>query len=150
MATQVALGGTSSPSQWRVTAFNPVRSAEGLDYERCAALHNELLQIGWTGSGKRLEYSADEDQAEVLDHRSWFDFHGQAADSVRDKLSPSVIAFLERALVVGNHSLFYYVNGLAYPGYLWLNHEHDDDADPYRYMTLYAANDVSSQPDGLV
>lgn len=124
----------------------------GLDYERCAALHNELLEIGWVGSGRRLEYDANDDQAEVLHRRTWFEYYGEDAERVRSRLSPSLAAFLERALVIdANHSLFYYVSCLAHPDYLWLNHQWEaEDTEPDRYMTLYVANDIASKLDGLV
>ena len=153
MDTQISLtGGSSLPSPWRVTAENPVRMTPGLDYERCAALHNELLEIGWVGSGRRLEYDANDNQAEVLHRRTWFEYYGEDAERVRSRLSPSLAAFLERALVIdANHSLFYYVSCLAHPDYLWLNHQWEaEDTEPDRYMTLYVANDIASKLDGLV
>ncbi|KAI4595872.1 hypothetical protein KJ359_006511 [Pestalotiopsis sp. 9143b] len=121
-----------------------------MDYERCAALHNELLELGWAGSGKSLEYNAADDQALVLHRVSWFDHHGDAAAQVRSLLSPSLVAFLEQALDSPNgHSLSYDVNGLSPPGFLFLNNNLDPD-EPNRYVTLYVANLIATHPDGLV
>lgn len=121
-----------------------------MDYERCAALHNELLELGWVGSDKALEHDAADDQTPVLHRVSWFDRHGDAAAQVRSRLSPSLVAFLEQALDSPNgHSLFYHVNGLSPPGFLFLNNNLDQD-EPDRYVTLYVANLIATHPDGLV
>lgn len=137
MAAQIPI---SDISPWRVSPANPVRFQNGFDYERCAALHNELLEVGWTGSGKSLD---------ALERRTWSDFHGEEAEGVRNRLSEELMAFLERALVVeeGDHSLFYYVNGLSYPDNMWTNHE---GGESDRFLTLYAANDLAEHPDGIV
>jgi hypothetical protein len=85
---------------------NPVRFGDHFDYERCAALHNKLLEVGWVGSGKLLD---------SLERRTWFDFHGDGAERVRGRLSDQLVVFLERAHVVAGdefHSLFYYVIAL--------------------------------------
>ncbi|KAL7941917.1 hypothetical protein V8C42DRAFT_163763 [Trichoderma barbatum] len=37
---------------------------EGLDHERCAALHNLIIEQGWTASGRNLS---------DLDCRSWWE-----------------------------------------------------------------------------
>ncbi|KAI1384807.1 uncharacterized protein F4822DRAFT_373741 [Hypoxylon trugodes] len=126
--------------------------ASELNYSHCAVLHNRLLEIGWVGSGKRLEYDSNNDQAEVLHRRNWFEYFGEDAERIRGRLSPSLVAFLERALVVDDHSLHYYVGGLASPDYLWLNHHsggYSAEASD-RYWTLYTATGIASEPDGLV
>lgn len=105
------------------------------------------------GSGKRLEYDANDDQAEVLHRRTWFEYYGEDAERVHGRLSPSLTAFLERALVVdADHSLFYHVGGRAPPYYyLWLNYEWEVvETEPDRFMTLHVANDIASKLDGLV
>lgn len=70
-----------------------------------------------------------------------------------NSLHGSLVTFLESAFCVedvGQHSLFYYVNGLSGPGYMWENHEMDNDEQPYRYLTLYVANTIATHPDGLI
>jgi hypothetical protein len=38
-------------SRWLVTSSNPPRQTDGLDYERCAVLHNHIVAHGWIASG---------------------------------------------------------------------------------------------------
>lgn len=49
-------------AEWRITAERPVRELETLDHERCAALHNHIVELGWTQLGLRLA---------ALDKRTW-------------------------------------------------------------------------------
>jgi hypothetical protein len=39
------------PLTWRVTPEHPIREVDGMDWERCASLHNLITQLGWTGLG---------------------------------------------------------------------------------------------------
>lgn len=122
-----------------------------MDYERCAALHNTLLEMSWVGSGKRLESDAADHRTPVLRRESWFERHGAEAEKIRSRLSSTLVLFLERALDVDPNelSLSYYVGGLSHPRYLWLNNRNNDD-EPGRYITLYEANSMVTHPDGLV
>ena len=100
-------------SLWRVTPENPVHYHDRLDYERCAALHNELLELGWTGSGRSLD---------DLETNTWFEIWGQEAEDCRVLLSDDLTAFLERAQIPktdDDYSLFFYVYGFAPPKRLW-------------------------------
>ncbi|KAF1825884.1 uncharacterized protein K489DRAFT_386428 [Dissoconium aciculare CBS 342.82] len=75
----------------RITEENPIREdVEGLDYERCAALHNHIVERGWTERGLNL---AD------LDRTTWWDFHkgDNAFTKHVERLEPTVIAFLKLA-----------------------------------------------------
>lgn len=113
-----------------------------MDIERCAKLHNEILKFGWQGSGRPLD---------DFHPKSWFEFHGEEANAVRDSLSPHLVRFLEQAWEVGDdHSFFYYVNGLSYPSNLFTNSLHNGNGDEKRFLTLYAANDLADHPDGLM
>ncbi|KAJ6004710.1 hypothetical protein N7540_013079 [Penicillium herquei] len=73
---------------------NPPRDdLEGMDHARCAALHNYLIQYAWLADGRSLEtmdtnltfFTAPGDEAE--------------AEACRPRLDPSVVAFLEAAIV---------------------------------------------------
>ncbi|TFB00797.1 hypothetical protein CCMA1212_007238 [Trichoderma ghanense] len=141
-------------SQWRVTAEQPLRDVEGLDHERCAALHNLIIERGWTASGRSLS---------DLDRRSWWECYGGDAQLSPHaaKLSPSLIAFLQAAwhgyalTAQPEHALFRYFVGLSSPDQLWENANYGDDEDDSnkrRYVTLYTANWTlgSSHPLGLV
>ena len=112
-----------------------------MNVERCVALHNKILSIGWTGRGRDVDDLG----------QSWFNFYGEEATTVRDQLSPDLIAFLQQAWEVGdNHSFFYYVNGLHHPSSLFANHNESQSNGQLRYLTLYAANDIAEHPDGLM
>ncbi|KAH0250519.1 hypothetical protein KCV00_g1, partial [Aureobasidium melanogenum] len=64
-----------------------------------------------------------------------------------------LIAFLERAQMPRageEHSLFFYVYGLAHPKRLWDTFEwRFEEPDKHRYVTLFLANLGPSHPDGL-
>jgi hypothetical protein len=113
------------------------RYTRSMDVDRCVDLHNEILTIGWEGRGN---------DADDLG-QSWFEYYGEDATNVRDRLSPDLIAFLKRAWEVGDdHSFFYFVAGLNHPSNMFSEASPDDT----RYLTLYAANDIAEHPDGLV
>lgn len=133
-------------SSWRVTPQNPVRFHNGFDFERCAALHNQLVEVGWTGSGNSLD---------DLERKTYFDYvhHTPEAENYRSRISDDLTAFLERAIVTkDDHSFFYCVNGLNHPHDLWATHEieNKDNGDDDRFLTLHAANNIASHPDGIV
>ncbi|KAL7935631.1 hypothetical protein V8C35DRAFT_297840 [Trichoderma chlorosporum] len=141
-------------STWRVTTEHPLRDVEGLDHERCAALHNLIVEQGWTTSGRSLSH---------LDRRTWWECYGGDAElsSYIANLSPSVIAFLKTAwhgyvmTAQPQHAFFRYLASLCSPDDLWKNAHYDDDEDDsnkVRYMTLYMANWALgvSHPLGLV
>jgi hypothetical protein len=108
-----------------------------MDVDRCVNLHNEILTIGWEGRGN--------DAGDL--GQSWFEHYGEEAENIRDRLSPDLIAFLERAWEVGDdHSFFYYVNGLHHPTHMFDEEEPEEN----RYVTLYAANDIAEHPIGLM
>jgi hypothetical protein len=128
-------------TQWRVTADNPPRGEE-LDYQRCAALHNHILELGWVGAG---HYLAD------LDRRSWWEFHGPAAEAIRSRLVPSVINFLQRAQIGTADDSWhwhYYFSGLSYPDQLFAARNLDDNDDDV--LLLYSLALSLSHPRGLV
>ncbi|ORY13821.1 hypothetical protein BCR34DRAFT_480356 [Clohesyomyces aquaticus] len=105
-----------------------------MNVDRCVALHNEILTIGWESRGRDTEDLG----------QSWFEFYGGDADEVRERLSPHLVAFLERAWEVGDdHSFFYYVAGLNPPTGFF------PDPENHRFLTLYAANDIAEHPVGL-
>ena len=73
---------------------NPPRDdLEGMDYTRCAALHNYLIQYAWLAEGRPLE---------TLDANNNF-FTGSGdedeAEACRPRLHPSLAAFLDTAIM---------------------------------------------------
>jgi hypothetical protein len=128
-----------------VTDENPATStSEGMDWERCAALHNHIVLLGPQGSGR--EITPD-------DQRSWWEFHGLKAEALSAHLSPSLIQFLKHAQMgpsnSNEHSFFYYVNGLKNPDALWMNQGAAIGGIGGSVITLYNANDLATHPDGL-
>ncbi|KAJ5447641.1 hypothetical protein N7445_002462 [Penicillium cf. griseofulvum] len=72
---------------------NPPRNdVEGMDYPRCAALYNYLAQYSWLAEGRPLatlnEYSAN-----------FFTAFGAEAEALRPRLHPSLVAFLDTAMI---------------------------------------------------
>ncbi|KAF7117993.1 hypothetical protein CNMCM5793_007362 [Aspergillus hiratsukae] len=91
----------------RISAANPVRRLDGMDHERCSALHNEILYKGWVGSGRR---------AEEFPSQTWWDYNAPPQDII-NRLSPSLVSFLKQArfLPYGeypDYSFFYFVGNL--------------------------------------
>lgn len=136
-------------TQWRVTTDNPPRNIDGIDVDRCIALHNEIYKIGWTGSGRSLD---------DLPTKTFLDFYSNdITDELRDRLSEDLKAFLGRArhfdLEGQKFEFFYYVSGLYIPGAFFENSEPfcEDEEDHSRFVTLYGANGTGiDMPDGVV
>jgi hypothetical protein len=132
--------GVADVSRWRVTIVNPPREGQELDFERCAAFHNHILELGWVGSGRDLA---------ALDRRSWWEFHGAAAEAIRHRLGPSLIEFLKRAQIGTSDQewhWYYYFKSLSYPEQLFSARETDDDD----VVLLYALSLSLSHPRGLL
>ncbi|CAD0096051.1 unnamed protein product [Aureobasidium mustum] len=142
-------------AEWRITDEQPVRELETLDHERCAALHNQIVELGWTQRGLALD---------KLDKRTWWQCYGgdAALASISARLDCSVISFLQAAwhgFAMDSselrHGFHRYLVGLASPEQLWQNvnyAEDEDDSNKQRYLTLYMANWAlgASHPLGLV
>jgi hypothetical protein len=118
-------------SRWLVTSSKPPRQTDGLDYERCAALHNYIVAYGWIASGLNPA---------KLPRRTWFDIHSAEADEQRENLHDSVNEFLKRAWVVTEDmTFFYWVSRLSLPEQLWEDHPPDlaEEGEELRFFTLY-------------
>ncbi|GAB7352153.1 hypothetical protein MBLNU459_g2640t2 [Dothideomycetes sp. NU459] len=134
-------------SPWLVTAENPPRSGADLDYKRCAALHNHILESGWLASGRTLDEL-------VAERRTWFQAHGEDAEEARGNLSEGLIEFLNRAYVIDSstHKFFFWSDSLSDPDELWENQNPDlqEEGDEHRFVTLYPVNTQQSEHgDGL-
>ncbi|KAK5654541.1 hypothetical protein OQA88_7170 [Cercophora sp. LCS_1] len=77
-----------------VTAQNPARTDLGtLDHPRCAALHNYLVHCAWLAESRPVS-------ADLLNNsNTFFTGNGGAASVFRERLHPSVVAFLGAALL---------------------------------------------------
>lgn len=115
-----------------------------MNVERCIELHNEIVKHGWIGSGR---------DPETLNSqcKTWFELHGEEAETARSDLSPDLIQFLEQAQIPygreGESCLefFYWASGLSDPGYmfefeemLWEDCEMEED-DRKTRLVLYGA-----------
>lgn len=130
-----------------VTDQNIPQSGGDLDYIRCAALHNYILEAGWLGSGRTLDDLLSE-------RRTWFDAHGEDAEGIYEKLTPGLTEFLKRAYVVDSstHKFFFWSDSLSDPDELWENQNPDlqDEGQEHRFVTLYPVNSQQSEHgDGL-
>ncbi|KAK3651349.1 hypothetical protein LTR56_005806 [Elasticomyces elasticus] len=77
-----------SVSHLMVTPGNPPRDVDGLDHERCAALHNAIFKHGWTASGRAAEDFIPQSRPHV-------ELYPQVLQD--DRLQPSTLAFLRLA-----------------------------------------------------
>lgn len=124
-----------------VSQENPPRDdVDGMDSERCAALHNAILEHGWINSGRTAE--AFQDQTETMLQRIGSDERG--------RLHPSLQAFFGEARTLSGNvhdmNFFYNVRGL---GLSWEKEWYDPDPD--RLPTLYATYmAMATKIDGLV
>jgi hypothetical protein len=142
-------------AEWRITDELPLRDLEDLDHERCAALHNHIVELGWTQRGLALD---------ALDKRTWWECYGgdAALASVTDRLDASLVSFLKAAwhgfaMGTASHShLFHrYLARLCTPDELWDNvnyAEYEDDSNKRRFVSLYLANHAlgATHPLGLI
>lgn len=142
-------------AEWRIGDEHPLRELDGLDYERCAALHNYIVELGWAQRGLALG---------TLDKRIWWDCYGgdAALASVSNRLDASVVSFLKAAWhgfsmepVTKPHLFHRYLTRLCSPEELWQNTnyaEDEDDSNKRRFVSLYMANCAlgASHPLGLI
>jgi hypothetical protein len=133
----------------KVTEENPPHDdLDGLDFHRCAALHNAIIEHGWTASGRPIE-----DMPRI----TWWDLHSEAPDldATVSRLHTSVIEFLKLAyhFYEKNFNFFHYLTSLRGVGGIEMSFKEDlDDPDyDHRYYTLYCTDQThASKPDGLV
>ncbi|KFY70553.1 hypothetical protein V499_09082 [Pseudogymnoascus sp. VKM F-103] len=128
----------SDISRHLVTPDNPARETGTLDYQRCALLHNFLVEYSWLADGQSL---AD------LDRRSFFERNGDEAEKIRERLDPALIAFLEAAYDVEGTVFYLWVVGITAPSLMWINHSGDDEGET---LTLYWTNNICSHTNGLM
>lgn len=142
-------------AEWRISDENPLRELDVLDHERCAALHNYILELGWTQRGLTLD---------TLDKRTWWECYGgdAALAKTAERLDASVVSFLKAAWhgyameqAIRPHLFHRYLAGLCAPKQLWehANYADDeDDSNKRRYVKLYMANWAlgATHPLGLI
>jgi hypothetical protein len=126
---------------WRVTAESPSREMEGMDWERCAALHNLIVRLGWTGMG-----NSDLD----IPTTTWWQAnitHNSLEAEWSRRLSPSLKLFLQTAYETPHENFFYYARGLNGPRSFFVEvHEQEDSVLRLYQMTNL---NLSGHRDGL-
>ncbi|KAI2465294.1 hypothetical protein F4781DRAFT_35967 [Annulohypoxylon bovei var. microspora] len=96
-----------------VTTENPARAdLLGMDYARCAALHNYLVQYAWVSEGRA--------PASLYSNSTFFTTHGAAAEALRPRLHSSMAAFFAAAILPPADGpvpapFFLWANGLSDP-----------------------------------
>jgi hypothetical protein len=120
-----------------------------MDVQRCVTLHNEILLHGWTHAGN----SADIFESSC---KTWYDNDQTAAEAIRSDLTPDLFDFLRQARQPPSDQyfhLFYYVHSFHQGDRLYIDTEgweyEIDEGDEKRYVTLYAATQLASHPQGL-
>ena len=127
------------PDGWpRITESSPVCDLGPgiMDYERCAALHNELLTRAVKGCGREIPSKP----------LTWWEARAPS-DEIANTLHPSLIEFLKRAWdedVLPRHpfsTLFLYIGALKYPDALRdrVSMYEDEDEDG-RFIKLYESS----------
>lgn len=106
---------------------------------RCVELHNHIADHALA--------ILEANNITINVQTNWFTFHGQKAENVRSRLTPSVISFLENVKVwdIGDLSLTPYLRGIPAPSSLLLDQEFGFD----NCILLYQNNDVE-EGRGLV
>ncbi|KAF3011737.1 hypothetical protein E8E14_010583 [Neopestalotiopsis sp. 37M] len=132
-----------------VTESNSVRKdVSGMDHARCAALHNYLVHYA-----RAVEDGDSGNLTAKLrsNHSTFFTTHGAAADEIRTRLHPSVVAFLDAAItsVADAHlhrPFFFWSRGLSDPDCIFANDAGDlynRPADSLLCLYLPGANSES-------
>ncbi|KAF9639165.1 hypothetical protein BFW01_g10062 [Lasiodiplodia theobromae] len=117
-----------------------------LDWNRCAQLHNRIVELGWLGHNNG---SSGRDAA-TRDKTTWWAKHQHEAERIQERLTPGLVEFLQRAQLPEEGLAFTYeLSGLADPATMFA---HLDNFDEGEYMLLLyeAAWDVSGDMFGLV
>lgn len=151
-------------AEWLVTPTNPLRSVDGMDFERCAALHNYLHDLADTGAGLEPDSTETRTWWEVYEANDWPRSDEEPLPSPQrqplSKLRSTTLEFLKRArwntkASSLDHNLFLYIHGLhvlddmiefaqrALPG-------QGGDDETGRFIYLYRATEFSSHAGGLV
>ena len=135
--------------EFKVTTEKPPREdIDGLDYQRCAELHNAIVEHGWTRSGRPLE---------AMPSTAWWDMQidNPRRDATISLLHPSVVEFLKRAYQFGekDFNFIHYLTALQGAGDISMIFKAnlDDPDHRNRSYTLYSTDQTHTMnPDGLM
>ncbi|KAI0851204.1 hypothetical protein F5Y00DRAFT_16984 [Daldinia vernicosa] len=118
-----------------VTPTRPARTDNTLDYARCAALHNKLVEYAWAAEGREIN---------DLERHSFFHHYGEQANEIRRRLDPALVAFLESIILADElPPFFFWVEGISPPEFMFASDDilhHDALSEPGRFLILYNTN----------
>ncbi|KAF7681237.1 hypothetical protein GT037_000213 [Alternaria burnsii] len=126
-------------AEWRISDECPLRELGGLDHERCATLHNYIVELGWVQRSLVLD---------SLDRRIWWECYGGDAilAGLSDCLDATVVSFLKAAWhgyamkpVAKRHLFHRYLACFCPPEDLWenVNYAGDEDDSNKRCFSLF-------------
>ena len=131
-------------------AHPPTSNANGMDFERCSALHNAIIKHTWSATGHELS---------DLPQITWtqIEYHIPHLAEVESRLHSSVFEFLKRALAVSNfpdkpceNRFFYYCDDLTPAGIMFDDYRSCRE-DGVNRITLYLSGGFKEEfRDGLV
>jgi len=152
--TMLSSGPLEEVRHLKVSLSNPPTStSEGLDFERCSALHNAIIRYQWKARGYNLA---------SMPTTTWWQTPQFASqlNEIETVLPESLIQFLKRALNLEHwpdwHSTFFhFVQSLASPKEMWrevVNHieYHDDDERIALYTTNCFMKFSDQTQDGII
>lgn len=138
--TMLSSGSLNDVKHLKVSLSNPpTSSVEGLDFERCSALHNAIIRHQWQARGYDLAN---------MPTMTWWQIpqHTDHLDGVEKVLPQSLVQFLKRALDTEywpewSSTFFHFVQGLASPKQMWQEvGQGIQDHDETERIALYTAN----------
>jgi hypothetical protein len=131
-------------------AHPPTSNANGMDFERCSALHNAIIKHAWSATGHELS---------DLPQTTWTqtEYNAPHLAEVESRLHSSVFAFLKRALALSSfpgkpceNRFFYYCDDLSPAGIMFDDYE-SFRGDGVNRITLYLVGGFKEEfHDGLV
>ena len=129
-------------------AHPPTSNGDGMDFERCSALHNAIIKHTWSATGHEL---SDPPQT------TWTqtEYSAPHTAEVESRLHPSVVEFLKRAYQFDekDFNFFHYLTALQGAGDISMTFKEnlDDPDHRNRFYTLYSTDQTHTMnPDGLM
>lgn len=128
-----------------VTETNPARGDGTMDFARCAALHNYIVQYGWLADGNRT--------LEDLPRTTHWEAHHEEFAADGHRMHPSLQEFFKLALKNEDVSFHFWVYGLFGPDHMFESQsfpENVEGEDLDRVVTLYAGSGQAGHSAGLM
>lgn len=127
-----------------VTDTNPARDDGTIDFARCAALHNYIVQHGWLADNRSLD---------DLPRTTHWEANQEETEADGRRVDPSLQEFFKLALDNQEISFHFWVYGLFGPKYMFespSSFPENLEGEPDRVVTLYAANGLTGHSAGLM